>query len=167
MLESIELWEVVLWEDNVLSEQASLQLQKAVSDRIDGVLETLVTGHVVHILENLAHVWPVLHHEHTSSIDVEDLHWRDERIFSLLISLRPDYAFESDGGRNNDITMIETTKIAQLLFLSYDLHSYSEKITIFLELIELLLVQHLKALVLFLNCFKNSTGITDEWGKDK
>ena len=74
MLEGIELWEVVLRENDVLSEEASLQLQEAVSDGLDGVLETLVARHVVHILEDLCHVRPILHHEHTRSIDVEDLH---------------------------------------------------------------------------------------------
>ncbi len=63
--------------------------------------------------------------------------------------------------------MVEAAKIAQLLFLSYDLHSYSEKVTIFLKLIELLLVQHLKTCILFLNRFENGTSVTNEWSENK
>lgn len=63
--------------------------------------------------------------------------------------------------------MVEATKIAQLLFLSYDLHSYSEKVTILLKLIELLLVQHLKTCILFLNRFENGTSVTNEWSENK
>lgn len=63
--------------------------------------------------------------------------------------------------------MVEATKIAQLLFLSYDLHSYSEKVTILLKLIELLLVQHLKTCILFLNRFENGTSVTNKWSENK
>lgn len=63
--------------------------------------------------------------------------------------------------------MVEATKIAQLLFLSYDLHSYSEKVTILLKFIELLLVQHLKTCILFLNRFENGTSVTNEWSENK
>jgi hypothetical protein len=50
VLESVELWEIVLGEDQVLAVEASLQLEKAVADGIDRVFEALIPRHIIHIL---------------------------------------------------------------------------------------------------------------------
>ena len=72
--QGIELGEVELREDNVLSIEPTFQLKKSISDRINRVLQTLISRHVVHILQNFSKMSPILHEQHTSSINIQYLY---------------------------------------------------------------------------------------------
>lgn len=53
--------------------ESAFEFQEGVPDGVDGVLEALVLGHDVDVLEDFGEVAPVLHQQHAGPIDVKDV----------------------------------------------------------------------------------------------
>lgn len=143
-LQSIEFWEIELCEHDRLSEESSFQLQKTITDQIYWVFEALVLGHDIDVFEDFDKVSPILHEQDTGSIDIQYFYWRDEGILTILISLGPDNTLQSHRRSYDDLTVIETAKVGELLPLICKFQSYSEKIIVILYLLKFLFVLYLK-----------------------
>ena len=77
-LQSVQLWEVVLGKNDGLAVKSALELQETLSDGVDGIFETVVFGHYIHVVENLCEVNPILHEEDACPINVDYLYRGNE-----------------------------------------------------------------------------------------
>lgn len=53
--------------------ESAFEFQEGVPDGVDGVLEALVLGHDVDVLEDFGEVAPILHQQDAGPIDVKDV----------------------------------------------------------------------------------------------
>lgn len=108
---------------------------------------------------------PILHMDHTCSINIEDLNRRQKRKISLRLTFSSNNCFQSDRRSNDNITDIKVAKIFNsFLFVIYR-EPNSEEIILFLYFIELFFIQFFIIGIIALNYFYNGLRIPKEWAK--